>query len=101
MINQNMLGPVNYHQLYGGDVASNDPGCNNNFLFGLFFDKMVGLEQHVHLDGYDSTASAVISLALSDTLPTGAAARQETVTAAIQTTRYLVMANGQVEMIGF
>jgi hypothetical protein len=97
MLSSSLLVLPNFCNSYGADVASTDAGCNNTFLWGYNFDKVQGLQEEVHLDGLDASVASLISVQFSDQ---AAAARTETMTAAIQYTRYLVISGNQVQMLG-
>ena len=97
MLNSGLLTLPNYCNLYGADVASDNGGCNNAFIWGIGLDKMVGLDSHAVIDGYDSSSNAIISMTVSDG---GGTAHPQTMTCAMQYTRFLVLSTGQVEMIG-
>jgi hypothetical protein len=68
---------------------------NSAYTFGVSFDKNVG--EHVTLDGYDASISSMINVQVYNNI---GGAENYSMTSAINYSRYLVVAGGQVQMIG-
>lgn len=87
-----------YTNMYGADISTNEVGCPNSFIWGFSFDKVQGLHESIHMDGYDASIQSLIACNFCDG---GKVARTENLTAAICYTRYLCISGNQVEVKGF
>ncbi len=70
------------------------------FTWAMSFDKLAGADDNVTIDGVDTTVSGIITVQFSDANDSAQADTSANLCAAICHTRFLVLANGQAQMIG-